>query len=85
MHIVVRENINILFPPYKGSLEIWWSRGEGVLKVKIIKGKYEAKLETPMCDFKIRWVRSAKLKWDHKYELEFPEREGIHNIRFPVC
>lgn len=85
MHIVVRENINILFPPYKGSLEIWWSMGEGVLKVKIIKGKYEAKLETPMCDFKIRWVHSAKLKWDHKYELEFPEREGIHNIRFPVC
>lgn len=28
--------------------------GEGVLKVKIIKGTYEAKLETPMCDFKIR-------------------------------
>lgn len=50
-----------------------------------LKGKYEAKLETPMCDFKIRWVHSAKLKWDHKYELEFPEREGIHNIRFPVC
>jgi len=50
---MIRENItgNILFPPYKGSLEISWGRGEGFLKAKI---KYEAKLENPMCDFKIK-------------------------------
>lgn len=64
VYMVVQENMNILFPPYKGSLEIWWGRGEGVLKAKIIKGKYEAKLENPMCDFKIRWYEITSMNWN---------------------
>ena len=35
------------YPPYERSLEIPTGGGGGILKVKILEAKYEAKLEFP--------------------------------------